>query len=90
MILKKLKKLDLKQVELRDDEMKVLIGGKMIYNCIRTQKYDDTGAIFYKFSTDSLSLANSWCAFWESAGWDTTVIPVDDGSGNQNVPYYYV
>ena len=46
MIMKKLKKLDLKQVELSDDEMKVLIGGKMIYNCIRTQKYDDTGAIF--------------------------------------------
>lgn len=88
--MKKLKKLDLKQFELKDDEMKALVGGKIIYNCIRTQKYDYTGAIFYKFSTDSLSLAESWCAFWESADWTTTIIPVDDGSDEQSIPYYYV
>lgn len=89
--MKKLGKLNLKQVELKEDEMKKLVGGKIIYNCIRTQKYDNTGAITYGFTTDNLNLANSWCGFWKSAGWTTTIIPIDDGSDSyQGVPYYYV
>ena len=88
--MKKLRKLELKAVELRDEEMKVLFGGKKVYCCTRIQKnYDeDGGFIGYTFSTDSESLADSWCAFWESAGWFVTMDCFDDG--NDYTPYYYV
>ncbi|WP_294477718.1 TIGR04149 family rSAM-modified RiPP [uncultured Bacteroides sp.] len=87
--MKKLGKLDLKQVEMKDDEMKVLFGGKLIYKCIRACDYGEDGIRVYTFTTDNFSLANSWCGFWESAGWATKIYVDDDGS-NKGMHYYYL
>lgn len=88
--MKKLEKLHIKDLqELSKEEMKALIGGKIIYYCMR-KKFDPyTGAsIFYTFETSSADLAYSWCGFWDSAGWDTAMFAKDDGTGTS--PYYYV
>lgn len=84
--MKKLGKLNLKQVELKEDEMKVLLGGKLIYYCTRMKKNYDGSITVFPFSTDNVNLANSWCAFWESAGWLVTFTSRDDGT--EFVPYY--
>lgn len=78
--MKKLRKFNLKKCEMQADEMKALLGGKAIYNCFRINSNYDGGYVFYYFSTDSLSLANSWCAFWESAVWRVGIKVSDDGS----------
>ncbi len=87
--MKKLEKLDLKQVALEDNEMKTLVGGKIMYYCTRMQRNYDGSITVYPFSTDNVRVANSWCAFWESAGWYVTQDAQDDGSGNSATPYYY-
>lgn len=84
--MKKLRKLKLKDIAiLGKDEMRALLGGA--YYCSRSKQMGDNSFITYTFTSEDMNVANSWCAFWKSAGWFVT-LNVKNDNDQQKTDYY--
>lgn len=90
--MKNLKKLKLKEVSLSKKEMQSVVGGKIIYHCLRIKPGDYYGDyVVGEFDAETQRLAATWANFWTAAGWTVSIEAKDDGSDTTSYsPYHYV